>query len=158
MCLVISVELFGVPKSDAQLFTAQQRANTIDLRFDGMTGLFNRGNPRVSLSERGKGCACSMLTDDADWNAATWDLREDVVSALADTLTTIHRHAGNGFAFEGLWIGDRPKTDQRNDRRSCKPRERQSDWHESKVRRCCPQGDEVGGHSSLLNQRLTSAC
>ena len=111
MCLVISVELFGVPKRDPQLFTAQQRANTIDLRFEGMTGLFSRGNPRLSLSEKGEGCACSMLTDDADWNAATWDMRGDVVVAVADTLMTIPRR--NGFAFEALWIGDRPKTDQR---------------------------------------------
>ena len=54
-----------------------------------------------------------MLTDDADWNAATWDLRGDVVVAVADTLMTIPRQAGNGFAFEALWIDDRPKTDQR---------------------------------------------
>src|ERR1044071_2662612 len=102
MCLVISVELFGVPKRDPQLFTAQQRANTIDLRFEGMTGLFSRGNPRLSLSEKGEGCACSMLTDDADWNAATWDMRGDVVVAVADTLMTIPRR--NGFAFEALWM------------------------------------------------------
>ena len=114
MCLVVSVELFVVPKKDAQLLISQQRSSdAIDLRFEGMTEIFNRGNPRLSLSEKGEGCACSMLTDDADWNATTWDMREEIVAALADTIITIHRQAGNGFAFEALWIGDRPKTEQR---------------------------------------------
>ena len=40
-------------------------------------------------------------------------MRQDVVAALADTLKTIQRQAGYGFAFEAVWIGDRPKTEQR---------------------------------------------
>ena len=113
MCLVITVELFGVEKKDAQLFAAEERASIMDLRFEGTTGLFNRGNPYLSLSERGERCACSMLTDNADWNASTWDMREDVLDALAESLLTIERLAGNGFVFEALWVGDRPTAEQR---------------------------------------------
>jgi hypothetical protein len=114
MCLVVSVELLGVPKKEARLLTSERRlSDSIELRFGGMTRLFNRGNPLVFLSEIGEGCGCSMLTDNADWNAPTWDLREEVVGPLADKLVTIDREVANGFAFEALWVGDRPSIERR---------------------------------------------
>ena len=68
-----------------------------------------RGNPAglLILSEPGKGCACSMLTDDAEWGKPQWDMRAEVLSRIAATLKNIAAIASEGFEFESLWIGDK---------------------------------------------------
>ena len=64
----------------------------------------------LSLSEPGhRGCACSMLTDDADWSAPNWDLKTEVLPLIANTLEQIASISPEGFSFEALWTGDRPK-------------------------------------------------
>lgn len=60
---------------------------------------------RLTISEEG-GCACSLLSENAHWDHATWDLRSDVRDALAVTITFVARHLPDGFALQPLWVDD----------------------------------------------------
>jgi len=54
-------------------------------------------------------CSCSLLSDDADWEASTWQLDPEVLRGLERTLRLVHDEAG-GFTFQALWMGDSPET------------------------------------------------
>jgi hypothetical protein len=58
------------------------------------------------ISEAG-GCACSLLAEDADWNAESWAMRPEVREALARTLEKISSSVPDGTIVEALWVGDR---------------------------------------------------
>ena len=54
---------------------------------------------------RDGGCSCSLMTDDADWNASEWALEPSILTGLAAALQLIDEEAG-GFTFQAVWIGD----------------------------------------------------
>jgi hypothetical protein len=60
---------------------------------------------RASISEE-RGCACSLLTDSADWNAETWSMRPEILDRLATTLDVLARLGPKGLLVEALWGGD----------------------------------------------------
>ena len=96
-------------KSEVERIASRYSSVNLDFNIDGTTSLLGRGNPRLSISEKGEGCACSMLTDEADWNAPTWDIRREVLPDLALALLFISELASNGFNFEAIWAGDKPE-------------------------------------------------
>jgi len=96
-------------KNEAEHIVEQYITAKLDIRFNGTTSFFGRGNPRLSISDVGEGCACSMLTDEADWNALTWDIQPELLGNLALTLLFISERAPNGYIFEALWAGDKPE-------------------------------------------------
>jgi hypothetical protein len=106
MCLTLSVEL-PTERSEAELIASRYHSLNLDLHFDGTTSFLGRGNPRLSISEKGEGCACSMLTDETDWNAPTWDIRPELLPYLALTLLFISEQALSGYTFEAIWGGDK---------------------------------------------------
>ena len=59
---------------------------------------------------RESGCSCSLLGDDADWGAATWEFVPEVLDGIAKALETLHSEA-KGFTFRAIWMGDEPKTE-----------------------------------------------
>lgn len=63
---------------------------------------------RAKITEEG-GCACSLLSDDADWSAPAWVMRPDVVEPLARTLEAVAQRSLPGLVVEALWGGDRPE-------------------------------------------------
>ena len=96
-------------KDEAQRLAGQHRlSENVALHVEGAASLAGRDIPRLSLSEAGEGCACSMLTDDADWNAAAWDIRPALLPYLVNTLRFIYERTPNGFILEALWAGDKP--------------------------------------------------
>jgi hypothetical protein len=107
MCLTLSVEL-PMNKSEAERIVSRYNSISLDFHFNGGASFLVRRNPRISISEKGEGCACSMLTDDADWNAPTWDTRKEILPDLALALLFISELASNGYIFEALWAGDKP--------------------------------------------------
>lgn len=111
MCLTISIQLPTVSKQIAKgLEGGNGSVDQLDIRFDGTASLFGRGDPRLSISEAGGGgCACSMLTEQADWNAPAWDVRPELLQPLANTLAFISERAPAGFVLEALWAGDNPE-------------------------------------------------
>jgi hypothetical protein len=62
----------------------------------------------VYLSEDGS-CACSLLSEGADWNEPVWKLRGEILPRLAATLGSLHGKFEGGFTFEALWLGDQIK-------------------------------------------------
>lgn len=108
MCLTLSVEL-PMEKSEAELIVSRYHSVNLDFHFDGATSLLGRGHPHLSISEKGESCACSMLTDEANWNAPTWDIRKEVLPELALALLFISERASNGYTFEAIWAGDKPE-------------------------------------------------
>lgn len=55
------------------------------------------------------GCSCSLMSEDADWNAPVWSLDPAVLEGLAQALRLLNDESG-GFSFQALWIGDEPET------------------------------------------------
>lgn len=58
------------------------------------------------------GCSCSLMSDDADWNAPTWALDPKVLDGLARILCLLNDEAA-GFTLQALWIGDEVETQSR---------------------------------------------
>ena len=99
-----------MPKDEAERLASHGGSSgNVDVHFEGTASFFGRGNPRLSISEAGEGCACSMLTDEADWNAPTWDIQPALLPHLANTFAFISEQAPNGFILEALWAGDKPE-------------------------------------------------
>lgn len=95
-------------KREVERIVEQYIGVNLAIGFDGATSFFGRGNPSLTVSEVGEGCACSMLTDEADWNDPFWDIRQEVVDSLALTLLFVSERAPHGFIFEAIWAGDKP--------------------------------------------------
>jgi hypothetical protein len=57
------------------------------------------------ISEEG-GCSCSLLSDDADWNAKHWSLRTDVLEPLEAILRSVHVAGVMEFTAGAIWAGD----------------------------------------------------
>lgn len=60
---------------------------------------------RATISEEG-GCACSLLSDAADWNAETWAMRPEVLDRLANALEILCTRGPRELFVEALWTGD----------------------------------------------------
>jgi hypothetical protein len=63
------------------------------------------------VSEKG-GCACSLLADDADWDADVWSMRPEVLEPLARTLLTLTQLGPEGMVIEALWQGEVPEREE----------------------------------------------
>lgn len=69
--------------------------------------LFRKKEPFLVICPDGS-CACSLLTDQADWGADTWDMDPDLLPKLAVTIEELSRHATLPMTVEALWVGDEP--------------------------------------------------
>jgi hypothetical protein len=68
---------------------------------------------RAYISEDGS-CACSLLGDDADWNAEAWAMRPEILGALAQTLEIlIGEVSSDDVWFEAVWVSDAPNQNLR---------------------------------------------
>jgi hypothetical protein len=107
MCLIVSVELpTQTPKFLAEIASELSQLSPLDVHVA-------RGRrPRLTLSERNQGCACSMLADDADWNAATWAMRPQSTATIAETLAAIGKVARGPLVFQAVWIGDKTEDEE----------------------------------------------
>ena len=68
--------------------------------------LFRGARGDLNICEARQGCACSMLHDDASWDAASWLMRPEVLPPLGATLAKIREQSSEPFTFETLWVGD----------------------------------------------------
>lgn len=66
---------------------------------------------RATISESG-GCACSLLADDADWEAPFWSMRPEVLAPLARTLEVVAASDLGEFSIEALWTGEEAEDEQ----------------------------------------------
>src|ERR1044071_2070122 len=108
MCITISIEVPSIKKYEFESFVSKQAGSKkLELQFQDKAS--GPETFRFLLSEVGEGCACSMLTDNADWNAPSWDFQAELLGDLECAFESICRQASNGFAVEALWAGDKPK-------------------------------------------------
>jgi hypothetical protein len=63
---------------------------------------------RATISEKG-GCACSLLSDAADWDADFWDMRPEILEQLARTLQIVVDEGPPRLTVEALWDGETPR-------------------------------------------------
>ena len=63
---------------------------------------------KLLISKDG-GCACSMLSEDADWDAEVWAMKAGLLEQLARTLSALAEHGPKGMAVEALWQGEKPE-------------------------------------------------
>jgi hypothetical protein len=96
----VCLQVFAVPTVTNRV-SADRLSAVSGLRIEKRRGEFH-------ISVDG-GCSCSLLSDSADWNAETWALEPKVLDGLSRVLRLLSDEAG-GFAFQALWIGDKPKT------------------------------------------------
>lgn len=101
MCLTISIRATGL---DVQ---AQKE---LSARFPALhRGLFpalRRG--RGFLSVHG----CDLLSDAADWDAATWAFTTDGRNALREMVAAVLARVPGDIEVEALWGGDAPSIEQ----------------------------------------------
>ena len=50
-------------------------------------------------------CACSLLTENQNWNSLVWTLKPELLSGIAFLLKEMLWSCIEGFAFEALWLG-----------------------------------------------------
>jgi len=107
MCLILTVRL---AEPDAVCAAEICRAADIPNRCGkpGLFGFARRHSGVVEIPGPEGGCGCSFLTDNADWNAPTWDMIPSTLPRLADILHSIRKQTSSGFSFEALWVGDSP--------------------------------------------------
>jgi hypothetical protein len=66
---------------------------------------------RASIIGEG-GCACSLLAEDADWDAPFWAMRPEVPEPLAGVLAAVGEAVPDGFSVAALWTGDAAQREQ----------------------------------------------
>jgi hypothetical protein len=64
------------------------------------------------VSEQG-GCACSLLAEEADWDAESWAMRAEVLEPLARALLALAQGGPDGMTIEALWVGEKPSMEQK---------------------------------------------
>jgi len=109
MCLFL--EAISPSGDRASLQAAAITASSVGLRVDvghASSSPWAKSKPvRATVSEEG-GCACSLLSDEADWNTETWTMRPDVLDRLAATLELLASRGPKDLVVEALWVGDTP--------------------------------------------------
>jgi len=109
MCLIVSVEAAGSERE--RLIQAARHASVFGLEVSvahpqRWPWARDRG-ARASISSDGS-CACSLLTDDADWGAETWAMQPEYLEPLARALETLAEEGPRPLFFQALWLGDAP--------------------------------------------------
>ena len=103
MCLEIIAEI----APDAPARVSAERLSEVS----GLSVRKVRRQPRGALHfSQQPGCSCDLMTDSADWNAATWDLTPRALDGLERAVTVLVRDARR-FTFLAHWLGgDEPPT------------------------------------------------
>lgn len=94
MCMIVSVT---APASDRE--TLQRVAS----RLDGPLAPFvvvDDGEPGISAH------GCDLLTDDADWDAATWAMRAEALVELDRAWRTVFALVSGDVEVAATWSGD----------------------------------------------------
>ena len=105
MCLTISVELEGVDESGLRSIVEGWPEPSLVFRAEGK-GFRGRHQPRLTLH------ACGLLSDAADWNAATWAMTPEGIKSLTDLWVHLFERVSGDVTVQALWEGDLPKVDQ----------------------------------------------
>jgi hypothetical protein len=102
MCLTVRLQPVGLEDADVRRL-ATDAPTSMGFGYEGR-GILRRHPARLALH------GCDLLTDEADWNAATWDMTWDAAAGLADSIDYFIRKAPQGLIAEAFWDGDRAES------------------------------------------------
>lgn len=108
MCLILLVKLSktdAIDKKSTGKFNAHE--NGLEINADRRLFSPKMAN-KLFIAELGQGCGCSLLTEEADWNAATWEMELDKIAGLPELLRKIYKQSTQRITFQALWGGDFP--------------------------------------------------
>jgi len=105
VCLLLTVRLSEQDATRAPEIAAMATA-AAGLPVSSRRTFFRRRSPELNIAEKPRHCACSLLANDADWDAPTWSMRPEILPRLAVSLAAIRQQTKDGFAFDALWGGD----------------------------------------------------
>ena len=106
MCLYLMVTP-GLGKKECREF-ATWLSNNSPLQVDVGRGK----NARTLHLSLDSGCACSMLTESADWNAKVWLFRDEILPQVTDTISTFASKHKSEFILEAMWDGDKSEGEE----------------------------------------------
>lgn len=108
MSFQIHIGLIGLSVAEAQEKTGRCSSGPhLRLTYDRHYRLFN--SPTIAISDSlADTLADGLLSDNADWNAAHWELRSEHLDPLADLAEKWFLDSLNGITFFAGWSGDKP--------------------------------------------------
>jgi len=106
MCLIININLS--PKDSLRAAEIAKFATISEgLEVHPQKRRFRKRSSILFLSEHSEGCGCSLLTDNASWNALTWDMIPSALPKLAVTLQRLCEGCSEEFTFNASWVGEK---------------------------------------------------
>ncbi len=108
MCLSLIITLPQERQKDADAIS--EKASTENLKVFKEKRWFRRPSRYLYIASEFESCACDLLTDDADWNAETWDLIKSFLPELSLVFSNLCEQIPEGFLFDALWAGDEPNS------------------------------------------------
>ncbi|MBK7585536.1 MAG: hypothetical protein IPI67_35795 [Myxococcales bacterium] len=109
MCLIFSIEALHDQRE--RLLAAAALASRDGIRVDvahPSRWPWAQKRPVIAELTEDGACGCSLLADEADWNAPAWTLRSDVVPAIVSALRTLLKQGPPVLRVSALWAGDTP--------------------------------------------------
>lgn len=95
MCLLVDIEAEAMDSATASSLARRH-------------AILHPGERGQRLSVHG----CDLLSDDADWDAATWDLTQTGREQLGEALRAVFADVPGEITVQALWDGDRPTIEQ----------------------------------------------
>lgn len=113
MCLILVIRVEANARPLLETLARSLAPSTLRLDVDPPPRLFWMTSTHVqaAVSETG-GCACSLLADDADWDAEYWSMRPEVLEPLAQTLAAVAMSELGELTVEALWTGEQSAVEQ----------------------------------------------
>ena len=109
MCLTISVGIENLDENQAMEIVENIKGeDLLPVSVFTPRKWFKKLQPFLQIAEEKNSCACSLLTEDADWDANTWSIIPKNLHLLANTITEIHKKSKSDITLEALWAGDKP--------------------------------------------------
>jgi hypothetical protein len=108
VCLIVAIEAPGGEREELERAARAASAKGLCVTVDhAVRWPWARQRAlRASISEDAA-CACSLLSDDADWNAGVWAMRPEVLEPLGRTLEVLAEQGPSVLAVQALWVGER---------------------------------------------------
>jgi len=112
MCLSIKITLPN-EKAISQDTLQSWQLPDLKVKFHLSKALFSSRGHVLYIAEPKGGCACSLMSNHADPEKALWDLEPGFLPDIAQLLKLLRQNLGCGFAFQALWVNERPLEQKR---------------------------------------------
>jgi hypothetical protein len=105
VCLLLTIRLSERDAARAPEIASAATA-ACELEVSACRRLLRRRSRELNICETRQGCGCSLLADDADWDAPAWSMRPEALPQLGAALAAVRQQTSDGFTFQALWVGE----------------------------------------------------